>query len=105
MQITLTPCRGLPGQAESRVSVAGDVLTVDGIAYDLSAIPDGGEATPEGAHPFTGVATRDAGEIHCTVRVVLDDSAAPDQPESPWVVTATAGDVPVPAIRTKERAV
>jgi hypothetical protein len=36
MMFTLTPQRGLPGPPETTIQVAGHVLTVDGIADDLS---------------------------------------------------------------------
>lgn len=39
MKLTLSPVRGLPGAPETTLSVAGDVLTVDGTPYDLSPIP------------------------------------------------------------------
>ncbi|WP_210404006.1 hypothetical protein [Pararhodobacter marinus] len=94
MHLTLSPIRGLPGQPETVISVAGDVLTIDGVAYDLGAVPEGGRATPApGAHPFVGAITREGGLIRATIRVVLDDTAAPDQPASPWAVTVTSGPV------------
>jgi len=83
MQITLSPCRGLPGQPETALSVAGDTLSVDGVAYDLSPVPEGGLADPVGEHPFVGAITRENGEIRCTVRVVLGDEALPEQPIDP----------------------
>ena len=101
MHLTLSPTRGLPGQPETTLSVSGDVLTCDGVAYDLSAVPAGGEAIPEGGHPFIGRITRQSGEIHATVHVVLGDDAASDQPTdwSHWTVTVASGPVTIPAIR------
>ncbi|PWE26519.1 hypothetical protein C4N9_21600, partial [Pararhodobacter marinus] len=100
MHLILSAVRGLPGQAETALSVAGDVLTIDGVAYDLGPVPEGGRATPApGDHPFIGLITREGGEIHATVRVMLDDTAAPDQPASPWAVTVTSGPVTIPADR------
>ncbi|WP_127109947.1 hypothetical protein [Pararhodobacter zhoushanensis] len=104
MHITLSPCRGLPGAPETTLSVAGDVLSVDGAAFDLSGVPEGGIATPEGKHPFVGTITREGGEIRCTVRVILGDTAAPDQPDSPWTVTASSGAISLPATRIEEPA-
>ena len=104
MHITLSPCRGLPGAPETVLSVAGDVLTVDGVAYELSGVPEGGLATPEGVHPFVGTITREGGVIACTLRVILGDTAAPDQPERLWSVTATAGAIAIPAARIEEPA-
>lgn len=102
MNITLSPMRGLPGQAETLLSVAGDVLTVDNMAYDLSAVPEGGLATAEGnAHPFVGPITRTGGLIFCAVQVALDDTADTDQPCDPlnWIVDCVAGSVTIPATR------
>lgn len=96
MRLTISPIAGLPGASETAASVAGDVLTVDGIPYDLSAIPEGGEATPEGDHPFIGTITRTGGEIHAAIQWVRGDDAAPLQPTDPahWRVTVTGGAVP-----------
>jgi len=107
MQIKLSPTRGLPGQTETAISVSGDTITVDGTPYDLSAVPEGGEATPQGDdHPFTGTITRQGGELHCTVRVHLGDTAANDQPTDPahWIVTVTDGAVAIPATRKPDPA-
>lgn len=106
MQITLSPCRGLPGQPETVLSVAGDTLSVNGVAYDLSSVPEGGLAEPAGDHPFVGAITREGGEIRCTVCVVLGDDALPDQPIDPghWTVTVASGPVTIPAIRVQEDA-
>jgi hypothetical protein len=99
MILTLIPQRSLPGQPETTIQVAGDVLTVDGIAYDLSAIPEGGEGIPEGDHPFAGPISREDGVLHASVIVRLDDAAEFDQPDSPWTVLAFDGAVAIPAAR------
>jgi len=107
MKITLSPVRGLPGQPETEISVSGDTVTVDGTPYDLSAVPEGGEAMPQGDdHPFTGAITRQDGVIHCPVRVLLDDSAEGHQPADPahWTVDAGDGPVTIPATRKTEDA-
>jgi len=95
MKLILSPQAGLPGATETTASVAGDVLTVDGVAYDLSAIPEGGEATPEGDHPFIGTITRTGGEIVATT-LWQYSAGAVDQPTDPahWIVTVTDGPVP-----------
>ena len=102
MQITLSPCRGLPGQPETTLSVAGDMLTVDGLTFDLSGLAEGDVATPLGDHPFLGTITRAGGEIHCAVPVTLGDDADPHQPNSLWVVSASNGPVLIPAARIKQ---
>jgi len=102
MNITLSPMRGLPGQPETEISVSADTITVDGTPYDLSPVPEGGEATPRGEdHPFVGPVTRQGGVIHCTVLVALGDTAAGEQPRDPahWIIDAGDGPVTIPAIR------
>lgn len=104
MKLTLSPMRGLPGQPETEIDVSGDTITVDGTPYDLSAVPEGGAATPAGAHPFECRITRAGGEIVCTVRGRLGDDAAFDQPTDPavWTVRVTEGPVAIPAVRKPE---
>lgn len=93
---------GLPGQPETMLSLAGDMLTVDGVPYDLSSVPEGGEAVPEGTdHPFVDTITRQDGVIYATVRVRLGDTAADHQPVDPahWQIEAGEGPVEIPALR------
>ena len=102
MKLTLSPQRGLPGQTETTLSVSGETLIHDGISYDLSVIPEGGEAVPEGdEHPFVGKITRQGGVIHCKVRVTLGPDAADDQPPdwAHWTIPDAEGDVVIPALR------
>jgi len=102
MHLTLSPCRGLPGAPETGISVQGDIVTVDGEVFDLSDIPEGGEATPtDGDHPFVGSIIRFAGTIHCTLRVQLGDDAENNQPTDPerWVIADAEGPVTIPALR------
>lgn len=95
MILTMIPQWGRP---ESAVSVAGDVLTVAGTNYDLGPVPDGGDALWDGPAPFIGRIARIDGEIHATILVHVDDTAAQDQPDAPWVVDAS-GPVAIPAVR------
>lgn len=102
MHLTLSPIRGLPGQPETTLAVAGNVLTLDGEAYDLSAVPEGGRFDPDpGDHPFIGSITRAGGTLRATLRVVLGDDAAPHQPTDPahWIIAEAAGPVAIPAWR------
>jgi len=102
MHLHLTASYSLDGIHEDTVSVAGDVLTVDGIDYDLSAIPEGGEATPEGLdHPFRGKITREGGVIHATVRVRMANTA--DLREvADWTIPNASGAITIPAARKPE---
>ena len=104
MHLKLSPQMGLPGQPEMTVHVAGDVITIDGTPYDLSAIPEGGEGWPKGDSLFIGPITRQDGELNATVRVVLGDDAADDQPTdwAHWTVPVANGPVTIPAIRKPE---
>lgn len=104
MKLTASPVAGLVGPNETTVSVAGDVLTVDGVAYDLSAIPDGGEATPSGEHPFVGTIRRIAGELHASIIWRYGDDADRNQPTDPahYVIDVAAdGPVPSPILKTE----
>ena len=101
MHLTLSPQVGLPGQPETTLHVAGDVLTIDGTAYDLSPVPEGGEGEwPDS--PFIGPIRRIGGVIHATVLARLGDTAANDQPDSPWVIPNASGAVTIPALRKPE---
>jgi hypothetical protein len=101
MHLTLIAQQGLPSQPEATIQVAGDVLTIDGTAYDLSPVPEGGEGRPEGDTPFVGPITRSGGVIHATVIARLGDTAADFQPPDPahWIIPDAQGPVTIPAIR------
>ncbi len=105
MHLTLSPQHGLPAQPETTISVSGDVITVDGTAYDLAAVPEGGEAVPGGEHPFAGKITRQSGIIHASVRVILGETADPRQPTdlAHWSLEAADGPVDLPILRRPER--
>lgn len=102
MKLTLSPVAGLPGAPETTASVAGDVLTVGGVDYDLAAVPEGGTAAPSGAHPFIGEITRQGGDIHAAIRWTYGDDADRAQPTDPahWQVSVAAGPVPSPIVKT-----
>jgi len=102
MILTLSPISSLR-RPDSALSVAGEVLTVDGVDYDLTAVPEGGEGWPEGDHPFEGPIRRISGTIHAVVRAFLGPGAASVQPvDGRWVVDVAAGPVTIPAVRTTE---
>ncbi|MEX5600755.1 hypothetical protein [Pseudophaeobacter sp. C1-32P7] len=100
MQITFNCIAGMPGQPETSASVSGDTITVDGVAYDLSAMPEGGYAEPEGEHPFVGQIARIGGELHLSLRWIYDTATAePIQPAAAPVLAVAAGEVPDPITR------
>lgn len=96
MHLTLSPQFGLPGQPEMTLHVAGDQITIDGVTYDLSPVPEGGEGLIESDSPFIGPVTRQGGVLQVTLVARLGDRAAPDQ-AGPWVIETAAGDVAIPA--------
>lgn len=104
MLLTLFPTRGLPSEPETTLSVAGDVLIVNGENFDLSALPEGGIAEADGDHLFVGPITRIDGEIRCSLIVLLGDDAVHHQPDSPWTVTCSEGAIALPVVRTKTEA-
>lgn len=98
MHLTLSPQMGLLGQSETIISVAGDVLTIDGVDYDCSDIAEGGEQGWPDSH-IIGPVTRTDGVIHATVLTVLGETAKANQPTSPWIISDAVGDVEIPADR------
>lgn len=103
MHLTLSPQVALPGAPETTLHVTGDILTIDGTPFDLSAVPEGGDGEwPDS--PILGTITRQGGTLHVTVRVTLGDTAASDQPTDPahWAIVAAHGDVSIPALRRPE---
>lgn len=103
MNLTLSPMAGLPGEPETTVHVAGDVLTLDGVSYDLSAVPEGGQAEAEGeGHPFRAPITRTDGVLHAVIGVRYDAATAEDdQPADPahWIIENAVGEIDLPIIR------
>lgn len=100
MQITCNCVAGLPGQPETTASVSGDTITVDGVAYNLSAVPEGGFAEPEGEHPFAGQIERIGGELHLSLVWFYDTATAePIQPAAAPVFSVIDGAMPDPITR------
>ncbi|BAR94655.1 hypothetical protein FCMLKIFP_00112 [Pseudomonas phage Ka3] len=70
MHIKLSPLVVLPGDStEMTVQVSGDSVTVSGVEYDFSQLPEGGylPATAVKGGPFSGGITREGGDIHLTL--------------------------------------
>lgn len=95
MHLTLTPQMGLPGQPEMTIHVAGDTIMLDGVAYDLSAVPEGGEGWPEDVTSLVGPIRRISGILHVTVVARLGDDSAADQ-GGPWVLENAKGAITIP---------
>ena len=67
MRITLSP---ISSHKTTTIKLKGLILTIDSIDYDLSQIPEGGQA--ESDLPFIGIVTRE----ECTIQYHYDQSKA-----------------------------
>lgn len=104
MKISFSPTRG---DAQPKVSVEGDVLTINGDALDLSVVPEGA-VLPAGAVAsgwIAGPITRAGGELSVTI-LLPHGADAPEATRFPAPVTVTSGPVPLPAYEnpTEEQA-
>jgi len=98
MEIILSP---VSSDEDTTVSVDGLVVTVNGIPYDLSVIPAGGDAQPDDNEPFFGTMTRD----RVTVLYRYDGrTALPDQPTdiAEYTFDVSSGVLPDPIARKPE---
>lgn len=83
-----------------QISVSGLVITINGREYDLSAIPEGGQAEASEDSPFIGILTRE----QATIRYEYDMVLAEDNQSLDWAdytFYVTDGEVPCP-IKWKE---
>lgn len=94
MKITFTP----QGRPEAlTLSVTGDVLTINGEAFDFSAVSDG-DILPADAISTPFIAqdvTRVAGELQITL-ILPHGADASEAARFPAPVTATNGQIEVP---------
>ena len=77
------------------VSVNGLTVTIDGTEYDLSIIPEGGQAEASEDSPFIGTITRDS----VTVRYEYDSAKAEPDQSTDWAdytFDIVSGGVPCP---------
>lgn len=105
MNITFSPIHGLQDWPMTIVSVAGEVITIDGVDYDTSVIPEGGEGILEDS-PFIGPVKRIDGVIHCKILLILGSTAHPYQPTDPehWIVDVSEDGPVTPPVVYKEGA-
>ena len=95
MKLILSP---IASDRTTEVSVKGLVITVDGTDYDLSVIPEGGQA--DGEAPFIGTVTRD----EVTIQYHYESLAAVPDQSTDWndyTFIDPKGEVPSP-IKWKE---
>lgn len=98
IRLTMTPQWGRP---DASIDVTGDVLRIEGAAFDFSSLPEGGHVHPE-TEPdalFIGPVRRIGGVIHAHVILHVGPDAALDQPGAPWTVDAGDGPVAAPVVR------
>lgn len=92
MKIILSP---IASTKTTSVSVDGLILTVDGVDYDLSIIPEAGQAEAEEDSPFIGVVTRN----EVTINYSYDSSKAEPRQSTDWAdytFDIKIGEVPCP---------
>lgn len=92
MIIKLSP---IASNKTTTVSLSGLVLTIDGVPYDMSVIPAGGQA--EADAPFVGIVTRD----EVTIQYHYDSQLAePNQSTNitDYTFDVIDGDVPSPIV-------
>ena len=92
MKIILSP---VASNKTTIVSVIGLTVTVDGTEYDLSIIPEGGQAEASEDSPFIGTVTRES----VTIRYEYDSSKAEPDQSTNWddyTFEITEGEVPCP---------
>lgn len=80
---------------DSVITVAGKVITIDGVAVDLSAIAEGEQC--EADRPIVGLVKCEGGAYHLTVEYHYDTATAePEQSadRNDYAVTIKAGQVP-----------
>ena len=92
MKIILSP---LASNKTTTISISGLVLTIDGTDYDLSIIPEGGQAEASEDSPFIGTVTRDS----VTIRYEYDSLKAESDQSTNWddyTFDVVDGEVPCP---------
>ena len=94
MKIILSPCAKM-NTPKMQISINGLVITINGQDYDLSVIPEGGQAEASENGPFLGIVTRE----QVTIRYVYDMELAEDHQSHDWAdytFDITEGEVPCP---------
>ena len=92
MKIILSP---IASTKTTTVSISGLTLTIDGTDYDLSAIPEGGQAEASEESPLIGTVTRE----QVTIRYEYDSQLAEPNQSTDWAdytFDISSGTVPCP---------
>lgn len=92
MHIILSP---VASDKTTSVSISGLTVTIDGTDYDLSIIPEGGQAEADENSPFVGTVTRESATIRYEYESQLSE---PDQSTdwADYTFDVTSGAVPCP---------
>lgn len=95
MKITFYLSAGLPNQEETKASITGDIITVNGKEFDLSSVPEGGSASPKGFHYFVGDIKRINGELIFGLHWVYNpETSEEDQSSDLTTLKIVAGTIP-----------
>lgn len=92
MKIILSP---VASNKKTSIALSGLVLTIDDVEYDLSVIPEGGQAEPEEDTPFIGAVTRES----VTIKYEYDSQLAEPNQSTDWddyTFDIDNGEVPCP---------
>ena len=92
MKIILSP---VASNKTTIVSVSGLTVTIDGTEYDLSIIPEGGQAEASEDSPFIDTVTRES----VTIRYEYDSAKAEPDQSTDWadyIFEVAEGEVPCP---------
>ncbi|HFG1581195.1 TPA: hypothetical protein ACGFXK_002551 [Vibrio cholerae] len=94
MRFILSPIATM-NAPKMQISIDGLVVTINGQEYDLSVIPEGGQAEATEDSPFLGVITRE----QVTIKYGYDMALAEDNQSLDWAdytFEVTEGEVPCP---------
>ena len=88
MKIQLSP---IAGHKISAISVKDEIITYDGVDYDMGDIPDGGEVIAEA--PAVGIIKRIDGVIEIILHYFYDSNDCTYADRFPEVLDVVSGDV------------
>jgi hypothetical protein len=95
MKIILSP---IADTIDTVISINGLIIDVNGISYDLSVIPEGGQAEADEDSPFIGIVTRNEVTIKYYYNSLLSEQNQSTNWED-YTFDIVSGNVPDPIIR------
>lgn len=96
LKINLSPVRS--DEAQSKVSYTAPILTVDGVDYDLSELPDGATAK----HPILGTVNRTGSDYEVTLKLTHGANAPYDTRFPAPIEVTVDGPVELPVYNEPE---